>query len=208
MARASSKRCMFRKAMPIFTHPRSVSGSRMQARWNLPSAFLNCWRFISATPKLFSRVISARGSGFSFCESAASALLVGEVRGRVLWRCWPDPTIAQATIPAASAAGYSNFQFRIREILAPILPFCERLCRSYAFFFFYRDDLIGAHVFQLVHLPAGPANFDRLGLRVHSQPEGQRQFARRKITRSAAKSLRLDIRSRRDPYVRADAVAV
>jgi hypothetical protein len=84
-------------------------------------------------------------------------------------------------MPAKSVAANPAFHFCIRRSLAGILPFCQGLCRSDAFFFFDRDDLVGRDVFKIVYLPAGPTDFDRLSLSVLGEPERKNQFTGGKV---------------------------
>src|ERR1700693_5097928 len=64
-----------------------------------------------------------------------------------------------------------------------------------AFAVFYRDGLSGFHVRQLVHLAAGPWNFDGVGFRLLTQAKGENQFALRKIAGAGAQHFLLLVTS-------------
>src|SRR5262249_61043957 len=75
--------------------------------------------------------------------------------------------------------------------------------------FLHDIKLVGREIGQFVHFPAGPVDFDAHDLVVAAQPERQRQFALRTVTRPAVYCLPL-LRpvGQGDGDLRADAVAV
>ena len=56
------------------------------------------------------------------------------------------------------------------------------LIRHYAFAFLNRDGLTPWNIREFFNLPAGPLDFNRIGLRFFAQAEGQHKFALREIT--------------------------
>jgi hypothetical protein len=64
-----------------------------------------------------------------------------------------------------------------------------------AFAFGYGYGLAGGYIREMIDLPAGPAELDRIGLLMLGQAEGKDEFAGGKITGAAAQHLRLGVSS-------------
>ena len=88
------------------------------------------------------------------------------------------PTSSLSAKVAAKAATH-------KDCVARFLAFCERFRCDDSGAFFHGDDLIGGNILELVHLAAGPADFDGVGLRLRAETKSEHEFARGEIARAA-----------------------
>ena len=94
----------------------------------------------------------------------------------------------------AGMGSFESARTSLREVLAPLkmtelknvlnptnLLFAVRARGDLTLCFLYGNGLSGRNVCELVHLPTGPVDFDRIDFRFRSHAERQYQFALREI---------------------------
>lgn len=101
--------------------------------------------------------------------------------GAICFRCWLAPAKAYASTAMKTPNRITRFMNSSVGKAPRILPFCKWISSNEAAGFLDPDDLVSGNVCKTVDLPAGPADFDGVGLRVSAEPEGEDKLARREI---------------------------